>query len=117
MRAEIKGQLEYRRPVDIELAKRIGSATENRSYLNNTGFMAWYYDKYGFDKKFEFLVHDDILFVVVVDKGKKVVVTCVKARSHLAGKGSFRPKYNEIKTKEEKREERLLKKALEQEKA
>ena len=115
MHAEIGRQLEHRRPIDIELARRIGSAIENRSYLNNTGFMAWYYDKYGFDKKFEFLVHDDILFVVIVDKGKKVVVTCVKARSHLAGKGCFRPKYNGVKTKEQKQEERLLKKVLERE--
>lgn len=118
MQAEIKSRLEVRRPIDIELARRIGEAEENRSYLNNSGFMTWYYEKYGFDKKFEFLVHEDMLFVVIVDKGKKVVVTCVKARSHLAGKSTFRPKYNKVKTKEQKREERLLRKAekLEQEK-
>jgi len=110
MMAEIKKQLEERRPIDIELARRIGSAIENRSYLNNTGFMSWYYDKYGFDKKFEFLVHEDLLFVVIVDKGKKVVVTCVKSRSHLAGRGAHKIKYNGVKTKEEKQEERLLKK-------
>ena len=119
MKAEIKAQLEIRRPIDRELARRIGEAEENRSYLNNSGFMAWYYEKYGFDKKFEFLVHEDMLFVVIVDKGKKVVVTCVKARSHLAGRGTFRPKYNQVKTKEEKREERLLNKAarMEEEKS
>ena len=116
MNSEIKSILKHRRPIDIELSRRIGEADENRSYLNNTGFMNWYYEKYGFDKKFEFLVHEDVLFVVVVDKGRKVVVTCVQAKTHIAGKAAFRPKYNEVKTKEQKQEERLLKKIEEQEK-
>ena len=84
---------ENRRDIDCELAKCINEADENRSYVNNSGFMGWYYDKYGYDKNFEFLIHDDLLFVVVVDKGKKIVVTCVPAKTHLAGKSELRPKF------------------------
>ncbi len=92
--AEIKAGLnENRRPVDTELNRRISASHENRSYLNNTSFMQWYYDKYGYDKGFKFLVHEDMLFVVVVDNGKKIVVTCIPAKTHLAGKISFRPKF------------------------
>ena len=83
-----------RRPVDAELARRLDEADENRSYLNNSGFMEWYWNKYGFDKGFEFLVHDDLVFVVVVDNGVKTVVTCVSAKTHLAGKASARPKFS-----------------------
>jgi hypothetical protein len=90
-----------RRTIDRELARRVDEADENRSYINNTEFMSWYYEKYGFDKKFEFLTHEDMLFVVVVDEGKKVIVTCVLARTHLAGRPSFRPKYNEVKKQRE----------------
>lgn len=72
--------------VKEEIARRLDLADEDRSYINNTGFMNWYYEKYGYDKRFEFLVHEDILFVVVCDNGKKFVVTCVLSRTHLAGK-------------------------------
>jgi len=79
--------------VDTEIARRLGLSEENRSYINNSGFMSWYYEKYGFDKRFQFLIHDEILFIVVIDKGKKVVVTCVPSKTHLAGKHALRPKF------------------------
>ena len=93
---------EKRRELGQELSRRVNAAVESRSYLNNSGFMQWYYDKYGFDKRFEFLVSDDILFVVVVDEGRKVIVTCVSTKTHLAGKVTLRPKFNKIKKLEEK---------------
>jgi len=62
--------------------------------------MNWYYEKYGF-KRFEFLAYkNEILFVVVEDKGRKVVVTCVSAKTHLAGRQVQRPKYGRKKQKE-----------------
>ncbi len=94
--------------INTQIAKRLGESDENRSYLNNSGFMSWYYDKYGYDTQFQFLVHKNILFVVLIKKGRKVVVTCLDARTHLAGKGSLRKKYNKIPTKEKKEQARLL---------
>jgi hypothetical protein len=104
LRLDIKGEIgRNRQAIDTELHRRLGEAEEDRSYLNNSGFMQWYYDKYGYDKGFEFLVHDKILFVVVHDCGKKVVVTCVSAKTHYAGKCLLaKPKFNKIKKKEEK---------------
>jgi len=100
---EIRSKLvEGRRALDQELARRVDEAVESRSYLNNSGFMQWYYEKYGFDKRFEFLVSDDILFVVVIDKGRKIIVTCVTAKTHLAGKTAMRPKFSKVKKKKEK---------------
>ena len=83
-----------RRAIEIELARMIDEADENRSYINNTEFMSWYYEKYGFDKRFQFLVCEGLLFVVVIDNGNKVVVTCVRARTHVAG--SLHQKYKKI---------------------
>jgi hypothetical protein len=99
-----------RRTIDTKLARRIEEAEENRSYINNTEFMSWYYEKYGFDKKFEFLAHEDLLFIVVVDNGKKIVVTCVLAKTHIAGKQSLRTKYNGVK----KQREQAIKKKIEE---
>lgn len=80
-----------RKKIDTEIARRLDEATENRAYINSTEFMSRYYEKYGYDKPFEFLTHEDILFVVVTDNGRKVVVTCVPSKNHIAG--SKRVKY------------------------
>jgi len=76
------------REVENEIKQVVQKAEEERSYLNNHGFMDWYYQKYGYDKRFKFLVEPNwnLLFVVVVERGREVVVTCVKAKSHLVGK-------------------------------
>lgn len=101
---------ENEREINSQIRKRISRADENRSYLNNTGFMSWYYEKYGYDTQFQFLVHKDILFVVLIKRGRKVVVTCLEAKTHLVGKATAaRKKYNKIPTKEKKEEARLLK--------
>ena len=100
LKTEIEVKLaQNKRAVGEELSRRINAAIESRSHLNNSGFMQWYYDKYGFDKRFEFLVHEDILFVVVIDKGQKVIVTCVSSKTHLAGKVSLRPKFKKREKK------------------
>ncbi len=89
--------------INTEIERRINLSEENRSYINNTSFMSWYYDKYGYDKRFQFLHHEEIVFVIVWDEGKKIVVTCVPSKTHLAGKSNkLKQKYNKILTKEEK---------------
>lgn len=92
---------EGERVIDENIYQRLDEAKEDRSYMNNSEFMEWYYNKYGFDKRFEFLVHDDLLFVVVWDYGKKVVVTCIVAKTHIAGKSLLRRiKFNHVKKQE-----------------
>ena len=99
---------ENSKEINTQIAKHLDKSEENRSYLNNSGFMAWYYDKYGYDTQFQFLIHNNILFVVLIKKERKVVVTCLDARTHLAGKVATRKKYNKIPTKEEKNQAKLL---------
>ena len=96
---EIQEKLEVRRPVDIEIARRINESVECRSYLNDSTFMQAQYERYGFDRRFKFLVHEDVLFVVVMDEGKKVVVTCLCAKTHKAAAATLRPKFGKIKKK------------------
>lgn len=86
-----------RRELDRELAKRIEAAEEDRSYINNTEFMSRYYERYGYEKRFEFLTHEDVVFVVVVDGGKKVVVTCCQSKTHISGRTFLRPKFGKPK--------------------
>jgi hypothetical protein len=101
IRAEIATDAEN--VFEKEIYDKLNHSDEDRSYLNNSGFMQWYYTKYGYDKRFEFLTCDDLLFVVVHDKGDKVCVTCVAAKTHLAGKSLLcKQKFNKVKKKEEK---------------
>ena len=103
LKKEIHFEIAYeKRSIDAELYRRIELAEENRSYLNNTGYMDWYYEKYGFDKRYEFLVHEDLTFVVVIDEGNKVVKTCLYSKSHIAGRShNSKKKYKKIRQEDE----------------
>lgn len=57
--------------ISREIFDRITRAREIRSYMNNTEFTAKCYERYGY-RRFEFLVDDDALFVVIHDDGKKL---------------------------------------------
>lgn len=87
--------------INGEIQIRLDNSEENRACLNNTGFMGWYYEKYGYNKAFEFLIDKDLLFVVVHDEGKKIIVTCVSSKTHLAGKQQVKHKFSHIKKKTE----------------
>jgi len=105
---EIKEILEKRKPIDQEISRRLNAATECRTYVNNSKLMQWYYEKYGFERRFEFLVHEDICFVAVEDHGKKIVVTCVSSREYLPAQAALRPKFNGIKKRREEEEEAAM---------
>lgn len=86
--------------VNAQIYDKLDLADEDRSYVNNTMFMNWYYEKYGYDRRFELLVHDDIVFVVIFDQDKKIVVTCLRSKTHFAGKRHIaRPRFNKLTKK------------------
>ena len=72
--------------IDAEIYRRIEESTIDKSYTNNSEFMSKFYEKYGFDKRFEFLLHEDLLFVAVLDQGRHVIVTCLPSKTHIAGR-------------------------------
>lgn len=82
-----------RRLLKQEIINKLESASEERWFLNNHEFMQKYYDKYGYDGRFQFLVDDDLVFVIVIDEGKHHVVTCVPANRHKISAGRKRVKF------------------------
>ena len=92
---------ENRKEIDDEIYQRLLKSKESRSCVNNSNFMTWYYEKYGYDTRFEFLVDGDVLFVIIQDRSKKIVVTCLEAKTHVAGKAAQRPKFKKQKQKKE----------------
>jgi len=63
--------------VAVELYKR---SKEDRTYLNNTPFMIYLGERYGYDRKYSFYVSDDCVFVCI----EKAIVTVLdKKGSHV----------------------------------
>jgi hypothetical protein len=86
--------------IDEEMYRRLDDADEDRSCINNTNFMEWYYKKYGYDRRFEFLIHNDIIFVVIMDGDKKIIVTCLISQMHFIGKGHLsKTRFNKLNKK------------------
>ena len=85
-----------------EILDRMIGAEEDKWYTNNTGFMEWYYMKYGYDKRFHFLHDKDILFVVIEDRGKQIGVTCMPAKQHLTTRNlASKPNFGKIKKRKQ----------------
>lgn len=78
--------------LDKVLAARLFKAKEERSYLNNSEFMQRMYNRYGYEP-FQFLVHEEVLFVVLLKEGKKIVPTCIPAKESVVGGIVTRPKF------------------------
>ncbi len=61
--------------------KVLDDCVEDKSVKNNTGFMVYLHEKYGY-KDFKFFVNDDVLFVGIIEDGKKLITTCMSCRTH-----------------------------------
>jgi hypothetical protein len=61
-----------------EVNKILEDSQEDKSYLNNTSFMFYLQDLYGYDSRYEFRSNAayNVLFVIIIDKGRKVIKTC-----------------------------------------
>jgi hypothetical protein len=61
-------------------------AVEDKSVKNNTGFMVWLHEKYGFDRNFRFFVNGDVLFIGIQcpDKQNTIVTTVQKSTSNIS---------------------------------
>ena len=84
-----------RENIEQSLLHRLGLATEERSYLNNTQFLYHCYEKYGYERRFSFLVHKDAVFAVT-PKGNDywVVLTVMPIRWTVFNHTMQRVKYS-----------------------
>ena len=48
---------------------------EENSFLNNTSFMNYMWNKYGFENSYKFFVYNNIVFVGIVNPNGKFIVT------------------------------------------
>jgi hypothetical protein len=59
------------------LYESLEKGDNNRSFLNDTNRLQYFYDKYGAKETYMFIVSDDIVFVIKESTSRKVVVTCL----------------------------------------
>lgn len=76
-----------------KIQERLAQSSESRWYINDSNLMQRFYQQYGFDKVINFLVHEDLVFVVIVDAGKHVVVTCIPSDHYDLCRETRRPKF------------------------
>jgi len=79
-----------------EINDIMSEASEDRSYLNDSRFMINMYDLHGYDKKYEFRINAklDIVFVMILERGKKIVKTCYQLdSSRFVKKKKFKKKH------------------------
>jgi hypothetical protein len=82
---EIANSLQTKRTqIDMEIRSLLLTATEDRSYINNTEFVSTYYEKYGYDHQIKFMVNGSLVFVCIQNKdGQKVIPTCLYANGKI----------------------------------
>jgi hypothetical protein len=59
-----------------EMYDLVNNNKPDRSFLNNTKYMIKLYERYGYDLDFEFLRHENMIFVARKDRARKIVLTC-----------------------------------------
>lgn len=97
----IKEVQERKQEIESEMLERLNYAEEDRSCLNNTVFMGRYYKKFGYDHRFQFLVDKDFVYVIVIQDSRRKVVTCIDAKTHIAGRNAIsKPKFRKKVTTE-----------------
>ena len=81
------------------LKKLINSGEVSRSFLNDSKFMNYLYDRYGYGHTYDFVVKGDIVFVIKKNEGENIAVTCLnkKTTSFIKQANKFRKKKKEVK--------------------
>lgn len=60
----------------------LSDSIEDKSVKNNTAFMMFLHEEYGFDKDFHFFINCDVLFVGVIDRGASIITTTMICSQH-----------------------------------
>lgn len=90
LKREIQIDISYdKKIIDSEISRRLKLAKTDRTHINNTEFMLHLYRTHGCEHRFEFLVHEDLVFVVIMRNYEKIVVTCVPSKTHVAGRSLY----------------------------
>jgi len=58
----------------------INSGEISRSFLNDSRFMNYLYDTYGYGHTYDFVIKDNIVFVIKKSDGKNIAVTCLNKK-------------------------------------
>jgi len=82
-----------RKQIDEEIRLLLEESTVERSHRNNSEIMLYMYERYGYDRNFNFLVNGKATFVVIEEGTQRVVVTVLDSFTHICGKIGNRPKY------------------------
>lgn len=78
----------FKDPKEVDKQKRLKSAyavlddaVEDRSFINNTARMVFLHEKYGYDRQYKIFINRHVLFIGVIEKNKKVIITTLDLKN------------------------------------
>ena len=116
-KCEICAKLKVDRDQTIEMSKKhlienitaqVQAGDEDRRVLNNTHYMSYCYEKYGYDRDFHFIINDHLVFLIIISKGIQRVVTVIGYQMYY-NKCNWREEIDNPKERWEARELRKTK--------
>lgn len=89
--------------LDKTIIELLNSSQETKIFYNDFNFMSRMYERHGY-KKFKFLYNEEIIFPIIEDRGKKIVLTCMCTNYKVNNSTIFsdyikRPKFKKKGTK------------------
>jgi hypothetical protein len=71
--------------LNVCISRLINQAKPNRSFINNTEYMVYIHERYGADRRFEFLCNEGVVFVISPNDyvhGRNIwaVITCLEEK-------------------------------------
>lgn len=94
---DIERKLADKKSLTQTILERVSRAKETRVYANNPNLMESYYNKYGYDTRFRFLIDNDVVFVIIEYEVGHKIVTCMHSETSFLRHFIFRPKYGKKK--------------------
>lgn len=66
---------------DGRIKTLINEGDVSRSFINDSKFMNYLYETYGYGHTYDFVVNGDIVFVIKKNEGQKIAVTCLNKKT------------------------------------
>lgn len=96
---ELRQRLKIERhAINVDILIRLSQASESKWHINNFALVEQFQRKYGYNKTIKFLVHEDLVFVIIVETGCHCVVTCVPSKNYKPCQVANRPKFRKKTT-------------------
>lgn len=98
---EVMGPIDAEEQTALRVKKMyelLYNATSEKRFLNDTRFMQYIHERYGYEKAYKFFANGNILFIGVVTPNTKYIATVLSRNDHISN--HLRPEVKVLQKKE-----------------